>query len=232
METLEKKCAFDLEPSWQEVLKGELQKPYIQELAQFVESERNRGERVYPPEDQVFNTLWKTPFNKVRVVIMGQDPYHGPGQAHGMCFSVNKGIPIPPSLKNILQELQNDVGIPNPKHGCLDSWAEQGVLLLNATLTVTESNPMAHHGKGWEQFTDAIIYSLLERIDPLIFMLWGRSAQEKCKHIRTKSNHRILTAAHPSPLSAYRGFFGCRHFSKANEMLAAMGSKPIDWRIC
>ncbi|MEM1283632.1 MAG: uracil-DNA glycosylase [Chlamydiota bacterium] len=231
METLERKCSLDLEPSWHEVLKGELQKPYVQELIQFVDSERNRGEMVYPPEADVFSALWKTPFHKVRVVIMGQDPYHGSGQAHGMCFSVNKGVSIPPSLKNIFIELQNDVGIPIPKHGCLESWAEQGVLLLNATLTVTESNPMSHHGKGWERFTDAIVYSLLERNDPIIFLLWGKSAQDKCNHIRAKSNHRILTAAHPSPLSAYRGFFGCRHFSKVNEMVVALGGKPIDWRI-
>lgn len=231
METLERKCTFNLEPSWQDALKGELQKPYIQELIQFVDSERNRGEIVYPPEDEMFNALWKTPFHKVKVVIMGQDPYHGPGQAHGMCFSVNRGVPVPPSLKNIFTELQNDLGICPPKHGCLESWAEQGVLLLNATLTVTESNPMAHHGKGWERFTDAVVYALLERTDPIIFLLWGKNAQDKCQHIRAKSNHRILTAAHPSPLSAYRGFFGCRHFSKVNEMLVAMGGKPIDWRL-
>lgn len=231
MEVLERKCLFNLESSWQKVLEKELQKPYIQQLEDFIESERESGDNIYPPQGEVFNAFWKTPFNEVKVVIMGQDPYHGPGQAHGLSFSVNKGVPQPPSLKNIFTELHNDLGILNPRHGCLESWAQQGVLLLNATLTVRESDPMSHHGKGWELFTDAVVHALLERNDPIIFILWGKSAQDKCNHIRAKSNHRILTSAHPSPLSAYRGFFGCRHFSKVNELLISMGKKPIDWRL-
>jgi uracil-DNA glycosylase len=231
MVALEKICSFKLEPSWQKVLKDELEQPYIQDLIRFVESERERGENVYPPEEEMFKSLWQTPFSQVKVVIIGQDPYHGPGQANGLSFSVNKGVTIPPSLKNIFTELHNDLGITNLRNGSLEDWAKQGVLLLNATLTVTESNPMAHHNKGWEKFTDAIVYALLERIDPIIFVLWGKNAQDKCQHIRAKANHRILTASHPSPLSAYRGFFGCRHFSKINEMLIALGSKPIKWQL-
>lgn len=226
---------FALEPSWQRVLAEELKAPYLVELVSFVERERASGKHVYPPEDQVFNALWKTPYDKVKVVIVGQDPYHGPGQAHGLCFSVNKGVPLPPSLQNIFKEIHDDLGASIPSHGCLSSWAEQGVLLLNATLTVEESNPLSHHGKGWERFTDAIIKALCCRDEPIVFVLWGKSAKDKCESIRRGTGegaqHYILTSAHPSPLSAYRGFFGCRHFSKINEILAMLGKKPIDWRI-
>lgn len=225
---------FDLEPSWKNALLEELEKPYIANLQSFLSQEKASGAKIYPPEEQIFTALWKTPFPKVKVLIMGQDPYHGPGQAHGMCFSVNKEVKVPPSLQNIYKELNNDIGMPIPKHGNLTSWAEQGVLLLNATLTVPEGQPLAHHGKGWELFTDAIVKALCERSDPVIFVLWGNYAKNKCAHILKEANaknHPLLTAAHPSPLSAYRGFFGCRHFSKINELLASMKKEPIDWKI-
>lgn len=164
---------------------------------------------------------------------MGQDPYHGPGQAHGLCFSVPKGIPLPPSLQNIFKELTSDVGIPSPSHGCLLSWAMQGVMLLNATLTVRQGEPMSHHGKGWERFTDAVITKLSQRKDPVIFVLWGKSAQEKCRHITQikEKSPPIFKAAHPSPLSAYNGFMGCRHFSQINSLLIQQGKTPIEWKI-
>lgn len=210
----------------------ELQKPYILQLASFIEQERSSGVIVYPPKDLVFNALLSTPYEKVRVVIVGQDPYHGKGQAHGLSFSVSKGSPLPPSLQNIYKELVADVGIPYPKHGCLISWAEQGVMLLNATLTVVEGKPMSHHGKGWEKFTDAILRALRERKEPVIFVLWGKSAQEKCRFLQqTESKHSILIAPHPSPLSAHQGFLGCHHFSKVNELLVQQGNTPIDWTI-
>ena len=170
----------------------------------------------------------------MKVVIVGQDPYHGPGQAHGLCFSVPKEIPFPPSLKNIFKELIEDVGIAEPQHGCLLSWAKQGVLLLNTMLTVRQSEPLSHQKKGWEHFTDAIIHKLAQREDPMVFILWGKSAQEKFKHSHTAGSaktHAILTAPHPSPLSAHQGFFGCRHFSKTNVQLKSWGKTPIDWSI-
>lgn len=223
---------FELEPSWNEALKEELRKPYLLELKAFVERERAQGNIVYPPAELVFNAFWKTPFDKVRVVIVGQDPYHGPGQAHGLCFSVPDGVANPPSLQNIYKELQNDLSIAPSKQGCLISWAKQGVLLLNATLTVRQGTPLSHHGKGWEQFTDAVIrrLSILDR--PIAFVLWGKSAQQKYSHAvdpRGTSKHLILKAAHPSPLSAHQGFFGCRHFSQINAFLEKNGLKPIDW---
>ncbi len=214
-----------LESSWKEVLSDELKKPYMTDLAAFVRQEREKYGNIYPPKELVFNALNLTPYEKVRVVIVGQDPYHGPGQAHGLCFSVPKGVEPPPSLKNIFKEIRDDLGLDIPKHGCLLKWAEQGVLLLNATLTVRESSPLSHHKKGWEQFTDAIIRKIAEKKNPVIFVLWGRNAQEKCKDI--DQHHIILKAAHPSPLSAYNGFFGCRHFSKINEFL----DNPIDWKL-
>lgn len=219
---------FTIEPSWEKVLKEELNKPYISSLSRFVATERETSEFVYPPEELVFNAFDKTPFEKVKVVIVGQDPYHRPGQANGLSFSVNPGVKIPPSLRNIYKELQEDLGVPEPTSGCLESWAKQGVLLLNATLTVNEGSPLSHHGKGWEEFTDAIIYVLAKRKDPVIFLLWGKNAQEKCQFIEN-SHHYLLKAAHPSPFSAYRGFFGCQHFSKANELLQQLGKEPIDW---
>jgi uracil-DNA glycosylase len=197
-----------------------------------VEQERSGSIPIYPPKELVFNAFWQIPFDKVKVLIMGQDPYHGPGQAHGLCFSVPVGVPPPPSLQNIFKEISSDLGLPIPKHGCLLKWAAQGVLLLNATLTVRQGEPLSHHGKGWERFTDAVIAALCEREDPVIFVLWGKNAQDKCKRIKgMHSPHAVFTAAHPSPLSAHQGFMGCRHFSKINEQLENWGKSPIDWMI-
>ncbi len=221
---------FTLEPTWQKALEDELHKPYIAKLANFIESERAKNEPVYPPQELVFNALSETPFDEVRVCIVGQDPYHGPGQAHGLAFSVPKGVKPPPSLKNIFKELQNDLLLAIPSHGCLVKWAKQGVLLLNATLTVKMSEPLSHHNHGWESFTDAIIRKLAEKKEPIIFVLWGNNAQKKCSHIEELSingQHTILKAAHPSPFSAHNGFFGCRHFSKINALL----KEPIDWQL-
>ncbi len=221
---------FQLGNSWQEVLFEELNKPYIKTLADFVENERLKATPVYPPKDLVFNAFHKTPYDKVKVLIMGQDPYHGPRQAHGLSFSVPFGVDTPPSLKNIYKELAADIQKPVPSHGCLSSWAEQGVMLLNSTLTVRQSEPMSHYGKGWERFTDAVVAKLVERKDPIIFVLWGRSAQDKVKHIQNlESHHAILKASHPSPLSAYQGFMGCKHFSKINTLLQAQGKETIQW---
>ena len=222
---------FEMEPSWQAVLEEELCQPYIAKLAAFVARERTLGATIYPPHPLVFNAFWQTPFDKVRVLIMGQDPYHGPGQAHGLCFSVPKGVPAPPSLQNIFKELADDLKMKQPDHGCLIKWAQQGVMLLNATLTVRQGEPMSHHGKGWERFTDAVISKLCEREAPLVIVLWGKSAQDKCKRIGKKTSHKLLKAAHPSPLSAYQGFMGCRHFSQINEWLSEYGQEPIDWSL-
>jgi len=219
-----------LEPSWQKILANELCLPYIFKLAEFIKQERESGTPIYPPKELVFNSFRKTPFELVKVVIMGQDPYHGPSQAHGLSFSVPHGIPIPPSLLNIYKELNADLGIPIRSHGCLESWAEQGVLLLNATLTVRQGQPASHQGMGWETFTDAVIAKLVERKDPVIFVLWGKSAQEKCRYVPSNSQHVFLTAPHPSPFSAHQGFFGCRHFSKINQLLKEQGKLPIDWK--
>lgn len=224
---------FELEPTWKAILSDELQKPYIRLLALFLAKERSGTIPIFPPEALMFNALWKTPFHAVRVVILGQDPYHGSGQAHGLSFSVPAGVPPPPSLMNIFKELQSDLGIAPTKDGCLNSWAEQGVLLLNATLTVKQGSPLSHHGNGWEQFTDAIIEKLALREDPLAFILWGKSAQDKCKEAlkHARAHHLILKSPHPSPLSAYQGFFGSRPFSKINAFLTAQGKQPIDWRL-
>lgn len=226
---------FVLEPSWQNQIRKELEEPYVSELAAFVEKEyASSSSPIYPPQDLIFNAFYQTPFEQVKVLIMGQDPYHGPGQAHGLSFSVPKGIKNPPSLQNIFKELESDLHIPKPAHGCLLPWARQGVLLLNATLTVRQSEPMSHHGRGWERFTDAIVRKLEERKDPVIFVLWGKSAQDKCRFLRQEgipSHHFILTAAHPSPFSAHNGFFNCRHFSKINEILQRQGKIPIDWSL-
>jgi uracil-DNA glycosylase len=221
-------CPPQLEHSWCEVLKEEFQKPYMNALKDFLAKERANGLPVYPPAREVFNAFSLTPVGNVKVVIIGQDPYHGPGQAHGLCFSVLKGVVIPPSLQNIYKELYDDLGVVPPNHGCLTSWAEQGVLLLNATLTVRQSSPMSHHGKGWEQFTDQVIKVLSERSDPLVFLLWGKSAQQKCEHLVFNRSHLVLKASHPSPYSA-QNFFGCRHFSKANQFLVGHGKAPIQW---
>jgi uracil-DNA glycosylase len=218
-----------LEKSWYEKLKNEINQPYIQELKKFLEEEKQTGKTIYPPEPLVFNSFLQTPFDKVKVVIVGQDPYHGPGQAHGLSFSVLPGIPSPPSLKNIYKELETDLGIRRPSSGCLLSWAQQGVLLLNATLTVRAGEPKSHHGKGWERFTDAVIDTLAQRPDPIVFLLWGKSAQEKC-HKVIGTHHAIFQAAHPSPYSATH-FLGCHHFSKANEFLKKVGKEPINWTV-
>jgi uracil-DNA glycosylase len=225
--------SMKLEASWHRKLKEEISEPYIKELKAFLEKEKQARKVVYPPEPLVFNAFLHTPYDAVKVVIIGQDPYHGAGQAHGLSFSVPCGIPLPPSLKNIYLEIQSDLGIPPSHEGCLSSWARQGVLMLNATLTVRASEPRSHYGKGWERFTDAVVRVLLEREDPVIFLLWGKSAQEKCAHIleSKKNHHAVLTAAHPSPYSANSGFFGCRHFSKANKLLEKWGKTPIDWKL-
>ncbi|WP_194847573.1 uracil-DNA glycosylase [Candidatus Neptunochlamydia vexilliferae] len=221
-----------LEKSWHKALEGEVQKPYILELKHFLEGEKGRGATIFPPEENVLNAFRQTPFDKVKVVLMGQDPYHGPGQAHGLCFSVQKGVTTPPSLKNIYKEMEADLGIPPASHGCLINWAKQGVLMLNATLTVQRGEPKSHYGKGWETFTDAVIRVLCQRKDPLVFILWGRSAKDKCENIlNTMSHpHAILTSAHPSPYSAPK-FFGCRHFSKTNDLLQKWGKEPINWSV-
>jgi len=216
-----------LEASWKEQLKEEFEKPSFKELAEFVRA-AYVSKTVFPPPKCVFNALDAVAFEDVRVVILGQDPYHGPGQAHGLCFSVPEGVPKPPSLQNIFKEIHQDLGLPIPASGNLDHWAKQGVLLLNATLTVEAGQAGSHQGKGWEEFTDAIIRKLSEKREGLVFLLWGAYAQKKGAHIdRTK--HLVLTAPHPSPLSAHNGFFGCRHFSKTNEYLVAHGGAPIAW---
>jgi uracil-DNA glycosylase len=220
-----------IEAGWHEVLRDEIGLPYVAELKRFLREEQEAGAKIYPPEGLVFHAFLKTPFAKVKVVVIGQDPYHGAGQAHGLSFSVMPGVLPPPSLKNIFKEMQDDVGGGIPLHGCLDGWAEQGVLLLNATLTVRDGDPKSHYGKGWERFTDAVVRKLWMREDPLVFMLWGKSAQEKLAGMEGKEGgrHRVLVAAHPSPYSAYAGFFGCRHFSKANEALREWGKEEINW---
>jgi uracil-DNA glycosylase len=218
-----------LEESWKKVLEKEFDKPYFSELKQFLIEEKKKY-RIFPPGQQIFQAFNRTPFGKVRVVILGQDPYHGAGQAHGLCFSVPDGIPKPPSLINIFKEVENDLGIPSPATGNLSKWADQGVLLLNATLTVRENQAGSHQNKGWETFTDAAIMQLSEHREGLIFVLWGNYAGAK-KMLIEASRHFILTAAHPSPLSAAKGFFGCRHFSQINNLLKQMGVPEIDWRL-
>lgn len=228
---LNEKIAY-MEASWLQRLAPEFEKPYMKSLETFLAQENGAGATVYPPFELIFNAFCLTPFESVKVVIMGQDPYHGPGQAHGLSFSVPKGVPQPPSLQNIFKELKEDLGIAPPSHGCLEEWAKQGVLLLNATLTVRANEPKSHHGKGWELFTDRVIALLCERKDPLVFLLWGKSAYEKFQHIpKHNCPHLVLTAAHPSPLSAHSGFLGCRHFSQTNAFLQKAGKPPINWAI-
>lgn len=222
--------AMKLEKSWHQKLSEEIDKPYVSILKDFLEKEKDDQQTIFPPEPLIFNAFLQTPYDAVKVVIIGQDPYHGPGQAHGLSFSVPDGVRPPPSLKNIFLELQQDVQAPIPKSGCLLPWTKQGVLLLNATLTVRANQPRSHYGKGWERFTDAVVSKLLERNDPIVFMLWGKSAQEKLQQMQS-SIHAVLTAAHPSPYSAHAGFFGCRHFSKANALLEKWGKTPIQWRL-
>ncbi|MFL0796877.1 MAG: uracil-DNA glycosylase [Cellvibrionaceae bacterium] len=219
---------IQLEPSWLAELQDQFDLPYMQQLKQFLKQEKQAGKTIYPPGDQIFNAFDSTPFDKVKVVILGQDPYHGPGQAHGLCFSVQSGVKVPPSLVNIYKELHADIGMDIPNQGYLQSWADQGVLLLNATLTVEQANAGSHQKKGWEEFTDKAIHALNEKREGLVFMLWGSYAQKKGAFI-DKSKHLVLQAPHPSPLSAHRGFLGCKHFSQANHYLHSKGLEPIDW---
>ncbi len=213
---------------WNPILRSELDAPYFKELQQFVGAERAEH-AVYPPKDEVFAALHLTPFAKVKVLILGQDPYHGPGQAHGLCFSVRPGVPVPPSLQNIYKELHADLGCPIPNHGNLEAWARQGVLLLNATLTVRAHQAASHQGKGWERFTDAVIAAVNAKPEPVVFVLWGAYARKKAPLIDT-TRHVVLESAHPSPLSATK-FFGTKPFSATNGALVAMGHEPINWCI-
>jgi uracil-DNA glycosylase len=219
-----------LEASWKSHVGDYLQRDDMQALAGFLRERKARGARIYPPGPQIFSALNTTPFDQAKVVILGQDPYHGPGQAHGLCFSVQPGVPVPPSLDNIFKELQRDLGIARPDHGCLLPWARQGVLLLNAVLTVEDGRAGAHAGKGWEGFTDHVVETLNREREGLVFLLWGSYAQAKGKVIDPQ-RHRVLKAPHPSPLSAHRGFIGCGHFSAANQYLAGRRQAPIDWTL-
>lgn len=212
---------------WKEILREEFSKPYFEELVSFVKQEYASGE-VFPAGRNIFRAFDKCPFDKLKVVIIGQDPYHGDGQANGLCFSVNEGVPFPPSLKNIFKEVSDDIGTPIPRSGELDRWAEQGVLMLNAVLTVRAHNAASHAGHGWEMFTDAVVKAIAERKQGVVYMLWGSYAQRKGAIANPKQN-LILHAVHPSPLSAYRGFFGCKHFSQANNYLISIGKDPIVW---
>ncbi len=214
---------------WDVLLKKEFEIDYVIELRKFLVREYNT-KTIYPPAEDIFNALKYTSYSDVKVVILGQDPYHGFGQAHGLCFSVKRGVTPPPSLKNIFKELESDVGFKIPNHGCLTDWAKQGVLLLNTTLTVEEGKPNSHKGRGWEIFTDKIIELLNMHEEPVVFMLWGGNARAK-KSLITNDRHLVLETVHPSPLSAYGGFFGCKHFSKANEFLKSNNITPIDWTI-
>jgi len=218
-----------IEESWKKVLAGEFQQEYFRELKNFLVEER-RQYRIYPPGSKIFAAFDFTPFTSVKVVLLGQDPYHGQGQAQGLCFSVPRGIPKPPSLVNIFKELHDDLGLAIPPHGNLEAWARQGVLLLNATLTVRANQAGSHQHKGWEQFTDAAIRALAEQRENLVFMLWGNYAQAKAALV-DGHKHCILKAPHPSPFSANQGFFGCRHFSRANDFLVRAGKEPVDWQI-
>lgn len=215
---------------WLEVLEEEFTKPYFLRLEAFLEEEYASGITIFPEKKDIFNALNYIPYSRVKVVIIGQDPYHGPGQAHGLSFSVKPGIAIPPSLKNIFNELESDLGFPIPNNGYLKKWADEGVLLLNTVLTVREGQANSHQGKGWERFTDQVIMKLNEREQPVIFILWGRPAQKKMKLI-DGDKHVMIASAHPSPLSARRGFFGSRPFSKVNDVLREWGMKEIDWKI-
>jgi len=219
-----------LDPSWKQHLGDYLQREDMAALSAFLRERKAQGARIYPPGPEIFAAFDSTPFEAVKVVILGQDPYHGPGQAHGLCFSVRPGVAVPPSLDNIFKEIHADLGLPRPDHGCLLPWAQRGVLLLNAVLTVEDGRAGAHQGKGWEGFTDHVVDVLNREREGLVFLLWGSYAQAKGKVIDTR-RHRVLKAPHPSPLSAHRGFMGCRHFSAANDYLARNGQRPIDWSL-
>ena len=221
---------IQLEESWLNRLQEQFDQPYMHKLREFLLTRKKHRAIIYPPGPLIFNALNSTSFEKVRVVILGQDPYHGPGQAHGLCFSVLPGVRTPPSLANIYREIQSDLGIAQPSHGNLQSWVDQGVLLLNAVLTVESGQAGSHQGKGWETFTDAVVQSLTDGRDSLVFMLWGSYAQKKGAVI-DRRKHLVLKAPHPSPLSAHRGFLGCKHFSQANNYLQQHQQKPIDWSV-
>ncbi|WP_281173135.1 uracil-DNA glycosylase [Wenzhouxiangella marina] len=230
MDTQGNRSDIRLHPEWLAVLEQEFSEPYMLELKRFLLERKRAGAEIYPPGPKIFNALDSTPLSSVRVVILGQDPYHGPGQAHGLCFSVQRGVRPPPSLVNIFKELESDLGLPIPGHGCLQDWADRGVLLLNAVLTVERGQAGAHQGKGWERFTDAVVEVVNRRCDHVVFLLWGSHAQKKGARI-DRARHLVLKAPHPSPLSAHRGFLGCRHFSQANDWLVSKGLEPIDWRL-
>lgn len=219
-----------LEPSWKAVLANVFATPNMAALKAFLQTEKAAGKVIYPRGSLIFNAMNSTPFDQVKVVILGQDPYHGPGQAHGLSFSVPEGIAPPPSLVNIFKEIEQDLGAPPPGHGCLQSWADQGVLLLNSVLTVEQHKAASHKGRGWEEFTDAIIDALNQQREHLVFLLWGSYAQKKGKFI-DRERHLVLKSPHPSPLAAHRGFFGNQHFSKANAYLRANGMEPISWSL-
>ncbi|HQV00972.1 MAG: uracil-DNA glycosylase [Bacteroidia bacterium] len=219
---------INIEPSWMHAMQAEFDKPYFKQLIAALKTEKAAQEIIYPPGNQIFAAFNQTPIPKVKVVLLGQDPYHGPGQANGLCFSVNKGIDLPPSLQNIFKELSDDCQIPLPTNGDLTAWAQQGVLLINSLLTVKAHQPLSHQYIGWEQFTDAVIRTLSEQCNGLVFLLWGKYAQSKTVLIDT-FKHFILTAPHPSPLSAYRGFLGCKHFTKANHILLQQNVAEIRW---
>jgi uracil-DNA glycosylase len=219
-----------IEESWKEILKDEFQKSYFEQIAMHLKLEKASNKTIYPPGNLIFNAFDQTPFEQVKVVLLGQDPYHNPGQAHGLCFSVQKGVKPPPSLVNIYKEINKDLGLPIPETGDLTPWAKNGVLMLNAMLTVRANEPASHSKIGWENFTDAVIQKVSEKKKGVVFLLWGRFAQDK-QILIDATKHHILKAAHPSPFSADKGFFGCRHFSKTNELLVKEGLEPIDWRL-
>jgi len=221
---------IDLHPSWLHALESEFALPYMQQLSEFLRQEKSAGQVIYPRGDLIFNALNSTPLDQVKVVILGQDPYHGPGQAHGLSFSVPEGVRVPPSLINIYKELKADLQIEIPEHGNLQCWADQGVLLLNSVLTVRESMAASHQGKGWERFTDSVIKTVSQQGQNVVFMLWGGYAKKKGQVIDANS-HLVLHAPHPSPLSAHRGFLGCKHFSMANQYLQSHGKPQIDWQV-
>lgn len=221
---------IQLEPSWKARVGDWLLRPEMRELSAFLRQRKAAGAHIFPPGPQIFAAFDATPFDQVKVVILGQDPYHGHGQAHGLCFSVLPGVPVPPSLLNIYKEIEDDLGIARPDHGCLLPWAQRGVLLLNAVLTVEEGRAGAHQGKGWEGFTDHVVDVLNREREGLVFLLWGSYAQAKGKVIDPR-RHKVLKAPHPSPLSAHRGFLGCKHFSATNDYLARRGTGPVDWRL-
>lgn len=223
-------ATIDLENSWKKRLVSEFEKPYMLELKDFLKGEYQSGKTIYPKKSEYFEAFKHTPFDEVKVVILGQDPYHGPGQAHGLCFSVKPGVKTPPSLVNIYKELATDMAVKNGDHGYLESWAKQGVLLLNSVMTVEKGQAASHRNKGWEVFTDRVIEVLNQRTKPVVFMLWGSYAQKKAAFV-DREKHLVLSGPHPSPLSAHRGFFGCRHFSKANQFLIENQQSPIDWEL-